>query len=83
MTAKTFRRKFPDAPANSNCLHDVACHGCGSRGPFRVEVTTITTMHDDGTDGHEDSEPTGRYTQCRECLHEGSDDKFRIKGLDS
>lgn len=82
MTDEQFRARFPDAPTNNNCLANVACPNCGSRGPFRVEVKTVVTMHDNGTEDHGDTESTGGYTQCLACGSEGVDADFYIEGLD-
>lgn len=83
MKASTFRKRFPDAETNSNCLVDVACPECGNRDSFRVQVVTVVEMSDDGTDGHEDTENTGRFTQCVSCGHEGRDSLFHVEGLDA
>lgn len=82
MNATTFRKRFPQAGTNDNCLTNIGCPKCGSRGPFRVQVLTVVEMHDDGTDDHEDTEPTGRFTECKKCGHSGRDRTFWISGLD-
>lgn len=35
---------------NDNCLESIHCPICESLEPFRIEVTGIVTVHDDGTD---------------------------------
>ena len=35
---------------NTNCLKGIQCPECGSEGPFRIDVSTTVTMHDDGWD---------------------------------
>ncbi len=82
MKATTFRKRFPNAGTNDNCLINVACPKCGSRGPFCVEIRTCVDMEDMGTGDHGDTEPTGRYTECKGCGHTGRDSAFYIPGLD-
>ena len=67
---------------NSNCLEGMACPSCGSEGPFKLEVTCVATVHDDGTDEFSDIEwVSGGYAMCLNCEFEGSNDDFQKKEL--
>ena len=70
--------------ANTNCLEGMACPKCGSEGPFRMEMTSIFTIFDDGTDGYEDTNwDEHSYCNCKECDFEGvvKDFQYSVSGL--
>ncbi len=83
LTARQLTEKFPDLRPNDNCLTNIACPECGNRDPFRIEMKSVFTLRDDGTDGYEDTD-WGRnaYCQCGECKHEGKVRDFAFPGLD-
>jgi hypothetical protein len=65
---------------NVNCLKGLRCpnEDCRSYGPFRIEVTTIMTVCDDGTDDYGNVEwEDGSYIQCVMCSEEGSVHEFK------
>lgn len=67
--------------SNTNCLKGMQCPNgdCGSFGPYRIGVTTVAEMWDDGSDGTEDMEfEDASYCQCVMCSHEGSVSNFRL-----
>lgn len=84
MTAKQFRKKFPAADTNDNCLRDIACPSCGSRGRFDIEVSTVAKFDDMGSDDTGDMEwSDDSFIGCRACNHSGQVADFTIQGLDS
>ena len=85
MTAQEFIDKYPEqSEVFSNCLQDMACPECGNRdNGFRISVTTMVHLNDDGTDQCGDTEWDGKsYCECRECCHTGKAEDFTIEGLD-
>ena len=54
---------------NTNCLEGFKCPKCNSEGPFRIEVSTVMTVTDNGTEGdgadHEWDENS--YCECPKC----------------
>lgn len=82
-TARQLRQKFPDLAANANCLVNIACPKCGYREDFRIEMRSIFTLYDNGTDGYEDTNwGPNSYCQCGRCQHEGKVRDFSFHGLD-
>ena len=67
---------------NENCLAGMKCPSCGSEGPFEIEVVTMVTMHDDGSD---DYHHKGRALdwgphsacECGECGYSGQAHNFK------
>ena len=57
-----------NSPKNSNtgCLEGAECPRCGWLGPFKIAATAWFTVHDDGTEDHEDVE-WGDKSRCL-CL---------------
>lgn len=87
LTTTQLLAKFPSllelGPVQKNCLTDIACPACGWRSEFNIEVTTIMSHTDDGTDNHFDTDPTGDYIKCGRCGHEGKYAEFEFKDLDA
>ncbi len=83
LTARRLMQKFPNLQPNDNCLTNIACPECGNRDQFRIEMKSVFTLRDDGTDGYEDTD-WGRsaYCQCGQCQHEGKVRGFTFPGLD-
>ena len=64
--------------ANTNCLEGMKCPACGSREPFRIQMTSIFTIYDDGTDEYGDTEwDDESYCDCVACEHSGTVRDFR------
>src|SRR5437660_5765113 len=56
LTARRLIQKLPRLRPNENCLINIACPECGNRDQFRIEMKSMFTLRDDGTDGYEDTE---------------------------
>lgn len=57
--------------SNNNCLSGLRCPNCGSYGPYRIAITTLATVTDDGTDEYEGAEwEDDSYCGCISCLHD-------------
>ncbi len=83
LTARQLTEKFPNLQPNDNCLTNIACPECGNRNQFRIEMKSVFTLRDDGTDGYEDADwGQNAYCQCGECQHEGKVRDFTFAGLD-
>ena len=83
LTARRLVEEFPRLKPNSNCLTNIACPECGNRDQFRIEMKSMFTLRDDGTDGYEDTEwGRSNYCQCGQCQHEGKVRDFIFPGLD-
>ena len=83
MTAKQFIKKFPDAEINENCLEDIACPQCGSRGGFSIQFTGTCDAYDDGTEDAGDHEwDADSDCSCNSCDRASSVKYFAIEGLD-
>lgn len=84
MTAEEFRRKYPENIRNHNCLRDIACGNCGSRGGFLISGEAVFAMFDDGTSEFEDVQyESCSRAACRGCGRVGTVEDFTIRGLDS
>jgi hypothetical protein len=79
--------KFPQivrAKPNTNCLEDMICPECGSRGPFGIEMSAIIMLHDEGTDEHGDTEwDDNSACNCDDCQYKGQAGQFKAPGLDA
>jgi hypothetical protein len=67
--------------SNTNCLKGMQCpnEDCGSFGPYRIAVTAVAEMWDDGPDDPGYPEFTDHsHCQCVMCSHEGSVSNFRL-----
>ena len=63
---------------NENCLLEMSCPECHSRGPFRIGISAIAVVHDDGTDEITDPEwDNDSYCACMSCPFEGT-----VRGFD-
>lgn len=64
---------------NSNCLEGMQCVNCKSYGPFRIEITTVMIVHDDGVgESVSDTEWNDEsFCQCSECDNAGPVSTFR------
>lgn len=63
---------------NENCLAGMKCPVCGSYGPFRIEATTLATVHDNGVDETVDFEwSSDSYCECGECEYSCIVEDFR------
>ena len=83
LTARQLIQMFPRLRSNENCLTDIACPECGTREEFRIEMKSVFTLRDDGTDSYEDTEwGRSNYCQCGQCQHEGKVRDFTFLGLD-
>lgn len=84
MTPEEFIEKYPKASMNGNCLQDIACPHCGNREQFKVEIHTVGSLCDNGTDaevgGHEYDD--SHYIECCECARHSTVAGFTIEGLD-
>lgn len=83
MTAQEFIKKYPDSEINENCLVDVACPACGSRGPFNIAVCTVVEMSDYGSEDAGDIQYDERsHANCPSCGRYDNYEGFVIEGLD-
>ena len=59
---------------NENCLVGFECPECKQADAFKINVSGIVLMHDDGCDGLEgDTEwDKNSYCECPECKYSGS-----------
>jgi hypothetical protein len=58
---------------NDNCLDGIQCPACGQEETFRIEITTMSTVSDDGAEleyGEMHWDETS-YTECVDCLKHG------------
>ena len=68
--------------SNTNCLKGMQCpnEDCGSFGPYRIVVTAVAEMWDDGSDDTTGLEyGDASYCQCVMCSYEGSVSDFKEK----
>jgi hypothetical protein len=84
MTPNEFHEKFSDQiEINENCLEDMACPNCGSRGRFAIAVKTTAIFEDIGSEVEGDIEyEDDSKCSCRECEHDGTIEEFTIRDLD-
>lgn len=83
LTARQLIQKFPRLRRNKNCLINIACPECGNRDQFRIEMKSVFTLRDDGTEGYEDTEwERNDYCQCSQCQREGKVRDFTFPDLD-
>ena len=63
---------------NTNVLAGFKCPECGSFSPFRIEMTAVFDVTDDGTEVSGDSEwNDDSYCMCVQCEHSGIVEEFR------
>lgn len=63
---------------NKNCLEGMQCPKCKRYGPFRIAVSCVVTVRDNGTD--DDGAPewdSGSYCECPSCDHDGIVSDFK------
>jgi len=83
LNAWQLARKFPELQQNKNCLRNIACPECGNRAQFHIQMKSVFSLRDDGTDGYEDTDfGPNAFCQCVECEHEGKVREFTFAGLD-
>ena len=84
MTADEFIAKFPEQDTvNENCLRELACPKCGSRGDFKICVVSTATVSDDGTEDFEGSDwDETSWCHCRQCGNRATVLDFTIEDLD-
>ena len=83
LTARQFLKKFPDSEQNENCLEDMGCPECGNRERFKIEMTAVIEICDEGTEDHGDTEWDDKsYCECFVCSLSGKVRNFTFKGLD-
>jgi hypothetical protein len=64
---------------NENCLDGIKCPACGTEDTFRIEVTTMATVTDDGAEvdhGDMDWDETS-YAECANCHQHGKLSHFK------
>lgn len=70
-----------DDGTNTNCLTNIKCPRCGSLEPFRIEVTSLMTVWDNGTDDYgEVMWEDDAYIECIECNFHGKVHGFTTEG---
>ena len=66
---------------NDNCLAGMACPECKSEGPFRIEISVLVTVGDDGFD-YSDAGDSGWTDKsrcaCVECDHAATVGDFTV-----
>ena len=63
---------------NTNCLQGMKCPECGALEPFKIAISTIATVYDDGTEEFGDTEwDDDSYCECGSCSHSGIVEQFR------
>ena len=90
LTVEELIEKFDLEKPNENCLTDVACPRCGGRDHFKIVVSTMMEMSDEGSGYHEDVDWNRMsHTKCcnqdkdgNSCDHEGPHHEFVFEGLD-
>jgi hypothetical protein len=64
--------------SNTNCLEGMLCPECGSEEPFRIAMSSLFEIYDDGTEAYGDTEwDDDSYCQCVECGFDGIVARFR------
>lgn len=66
---------------NTNCLEGIRCPECGQEDEFKIEVTTVMLVTDDGTevDRYAETEWTdASYILCPECERFGKVAEFTV-----
>jgi hypothetical protein len=59
---------------NDNCLDGIECPTCGNEDQFRIEITIMASVTDDGVEieyGHTEWDKTS-YAECAECCKHGT-----------
>lgn len=73
-----------DRVVNTRHLVDMGCKGCGSRGPFSIELKCLATVMDEWIDHGVGTDTWGLDAKCvcRRCGKTGSVEDFTQAGLD-
>jgi hypothetical protein len=65
---------------NENCLDGIKCPACGNEDRFRIEVTVMATVTDDGAEVEGDMEWDGNsYAECASCHEHGKLSHFGMQ----
>jgi hypothetical protein len=66
---------------NTNCLAGIRCPKCGNEEPFRIEVSTLVLMYDNGSDvcGGDLNFNENSYIECIECGESGIAKQFTFE----
>src|SRR5258708_37057548 len=66
---------------NTNCLDGIKCPKCGNEDTFRIEVTTMATVTDDGAEvEHVDMDwDETSYAECAGCYKFGQLSHFKVQ----
>src|SRR5208282_1322179 len=64
---------------NTNCLEGMKCPKCGSLEPFKIEISTLVKIFDDGTDDDLGNHSWGdnSYCECCECAYAATAGDFK------
>jgi hypothetical protein len=67
---------------NTNNLEGVKCPACGNEETFRIQITTMAEVTDDGAEAeHGDIEwDETSYAECANCYHHGRLLHFKAQG---
>jgi ribosomal protein S12 methylthiotransferase accessory factor YcaO len=66
---------------NENCLQGVKCPACGNEDTFRIQVTTMASVTDDGAEvEHGDMDwDDDSYAECANCCEHGKLSDFKAQ----
>jgi len=66
--------------ANTNCLENIKCPACGNEDTFRIAVTALATVTDDGAEvEYGDAEwDESSYAECAQCCKHGKLSDFSV-----
>ena len=68
---------------NSNCLQGLACPKCGNHERLVIEVASLASVTDEGTDIFGDVQwHSTSYCECPGCWHRGTVADFHSNGQD-
>jgi hypothetical protein len=65
---------------NTNCLEGVKCPACGNEDTFRIQITTMADVTDDGAEvehGEMDWDEAS-YAECAQCCKHGKLSDFKL-----
>jgi hypothetical protein len=70
---------------NENCLEAMRCPQCGSLGPFKITVTTVLLVDDEGIDneGIDNMWDKQSRCECRDCYNVGTAADFHEEPHDA
>ena len=62
---------------NENCLKGMRCSKCGSEGPFKINVSAMAVIHDDGVAEYTEPDwPDHTFCACNQCGHRSTAGHF-------